>query len=1074
MSIPPLSHGTGFHLGWTNRTPKAVRPEEFYGADVLPEANSPLPCCCHHVLYAWGDSTRALGICRMPVQSTEESFRASPSQRGTVLPDAAISQNIMQNPWPRYWPSTENRGLFGAPLQNADEVKSVRVTPEEFEQITGTPPTQQQLESQDELLRINPAMHFTHVSFGRDYAIAIDQNGELWGWGASSADPASVSTGASGVQYSVFGVPYNRSQFIDTNVFLSPRLLARGEYVVSTNPTWANLRFLDCAAGNGHALFIDEHERLWVTGLNNKGQLGDGTTQSTQFAKILGDKKWKSVAAADNYSVAIDEDGDLYFWGEEIIRGLSVLSPRRVFGWLENLTISSGGTYSPSSATSLQPISAQYTVAAPAGSDAVAARARGLRYSGSVSPPSPFTTTGAIEVASLAFVDPGNGYTSTPASFTVDFVLGGSQSVAPSFGVSVRADDIVWKQVKACPQQTNSTRVGASGDRGGIAALDEEGRLWFWSPSAVRIVPSIPGIFTQAMNVINEIQSGGEYLTAQATWLIAQWSLANPGRADVATRPHPLDDASGSLVGTRFCSPVQIASGVIDFSIGATHFLIRTANGDLSAAGSNTRGQCSVPDDRTALPTSVVYSYANREYLTEWAKMEGVVGPVVANEDLRYGQSFAAGEEVSAAVVLVNQTGQDYLSQAREVIEGDEYFGDETITPERAIVACGKAGSICGAWGVASMLRSTNGTTWTRHATIGGYAFSTCVYGNGVFFACSETGNAMVSSDGATWTRVDSAPAITSVAFGLGRFVGTARNATNNQNILYSSTDGLVWSRITGVPTQADEDTVVFGNGIFSAGSSSGVGNLYSTDGVTWLTRANTISGTLVFAGSYFFILGRGGGIYRSSDSLTWQELTLPDEARRPYSAIAYGGGRYVAVSASLSHALALGAADTPQRRFGDKRTVLVSTDATTWVSNDGVEATAVNYRPYVVRSIIHDGTRFLCAGTSGGLSLAFGDNIDDIWRVLSSTDGVTWTLVPSESVARCGLLAHGGGVTVALPMVADVMEMQAIWSYGQVSNQDFNWQSVFLGSNTSVQSPDGVAVACRIPLSSDDKPWQA
>lgn len=1073
MSIPPLSHGTGFHLGWTNRTPKAVRPEEFYGADVLPEANSPLPCCCHHVLYAWGDSTRALGICRMPVQSTEESFRASPSQRGTVLPDAAISQNIMQNPWPRYWPSTENRGLFGSPLQNADEVKSVRVTPEEFEQITGNAPTSEQLANPDELLRINPAMHFTRVALGLGYALAIDKNGELWGWGASSADPGSVTTGASGVQYSVFGVPYNRSQFLDTNVFLSPRLLARGEYVVATNASWANLRFLDCAAGNGHALFIDEHERLWVTGLNNKGQLGDGTTQSTQFAKILGEKKWKSVAAADNYSVAIDEDGDLYFWGEEIIRGLSVLSPRRVFGWLENLTITSGGTYSPSSATSLEPISVQYTVAAPAGSDAVAARARGLRYSGSVSPPSPFTVTGPIDVASLAFVDPGNGYTSTPSGFTVDFVLSGSQSVAPSFNVSVRADDIVWKQVKAYPQGFASTQIGSQGDRGGIAALDEEGRLWFWSPSAVRMVPSIPNAFTQAMTVINETQSGGEYLTAQAAWLISRRSLANPGSSGYSTRPHPLDDSVSFPIGTRFCSPVQIASDVTDFSIGATHFLIRTTGGVLFAAGSNARGQCAASDDRTTLPNRVVYSYRNVEYLTEWAKMEGVLSALVANDELTHGESFAAGEEVSLAIALVNQTGQDYLTNARETIEGDEYFGDQTITPERAIVACGKAGSICGSWGVASMLRTTNGTTWTKHATIGGYAFSTCAYGNGVFFASSETGNAMVSSDGATWTRVDSAPAITSVAFGLGRFVGAARNSSTKANFLYSSTDGVVWSRITDVPAVADEDAVVFGNGRFSAGSSIGINNVYSTDGVTWLPRSSTPAGTLVFAGSYFFILGPRS-IYRSSDSLTWEELTLPDEARRQYSAIAYGGGRYVAVSASLSHALAIGAADTPQRRFGDERTVLVSTDATTWTSNDGIEATAVNYRPYVVRSIVHDGTRFLCAGTSGGPSIAFGDNLLNMWRVLSSTDGVTWTLVPSDSVARCGLLAHGGGVTVALPMVADVMELQGIWHYGKASNQDFRWQSIFAGGTVTTQSPDGVAIACRIPLSDDIEPWQA
>jgi hypothetical protein len=60
--------------------------------------------------------------------------------------------------------------------------------------------------------------------------------------------------------------------------------------------------------------------------------------------------------------------------------------------------------------------------------------------------------------------------------------------------------------------------------------------------------------------------------------------------------------------------------------------------------------------------------------------------------------------------------------------------------------------------------------------------------------------------------------------------------------------------------------------------------------------------------------------------------------------------------------------------------------------------------------------------------------------------------------------------------MAADVMELQGIWNYGAAANQDFNWRSVFAGRGVSanVASIDGVALACRVPLSSDTKPWQS
>jgi hypothetical protein len=1083
MSTPPLAHGTGFHLGWTNRTAKAVRPSDFYGVDVLPESNTPLPCCCHHVIYTWGDGTHSLGNCRSPVQTLEESLRASPSQQGNVIPDAAISSVLQQNPWPRYWPSTAGRGHYGTPLQGADEVKASRVTHEEFSQITGTYLTEEQLADPEQFLRVNPGMSFTRVSFGVNCAVAIDRNGELWGWGASATAATTSSQSAGSVQYSVFGVPYNRAQgsfvpFGDTNVFLSPKMLTRGEYVAATHPTWANLRFLDCALGNAHALFIDEHERLWVSGLNNKGQLGDGTTQSLQFAKILGDKKWKSIAAADNYSVAIDEDGHLYFWGEELIRGLAVLTPRRVFGWLGEVSIISGGSFSPPSATSAQPIRVEYTFASPDGNDGVPAVCRGVRFSGTASPPSIFTSSGPLDAASLAFVDPGNGYTSQPTSLSVNYVQNGSQVTSPSFSVVPQADNITWAKVKAYGANRVSVQAGQiTSDRGGVAALTEDGRLFFWSPSSSRSVATVPGALDRSLAVIQENVSGGAYSsTLEANFLLPASSLAAAGH-------HPLDDTSQSHRG-RFCSPTQIASGVVEFSIGANHIVARLSNGGLVAAGSNSRGQCAASDARATPLLSSVYTYSGQHCITDFHALEGVLSAVVQDEQIGFAASFAAGDEVSLAVTSINPTGSDYLSSARQGIEGDRFFGNETITPEVALVGCGRLGSICGSWGVSSMLRSGDGATWTRNPTIGGYSFSTCAYGNGVFFASSETGHAMRSTDGTTWDRITTAPALISVAFGNGVFVGLSQNAQSTSSYVYRSTDAQSWSRVSGIEFltgRSVSKAIAFGNGLFLVLDAGRV--RYSANGLSWSSGAQTsgsasTAARLSFAGSYFFS-SHEGSLFRTTDGLSWTQLSLPAECARSWESVSYGNGRYVAVSASAGSRLltALTLNDSVARRYGDDRTAMTSPDGTTWTSNSGIEATAGLNRQYVARSVVWAGDRFLCAGTSGGPSIASGDaDIGNARRILSSSDGVSWTLLNHPNVVRCGLLCHGDGVTVALPMAADVMELQGIWNYGAAANQDFNWRSVFAGRGVSanVAAIDGVALACRVPLSSDTKPWQS
>ena len=74
------------------------------------------------------------------------------------------------------------------------------------------------------------------------------------------------------------------------------------------------------AAGPNHSLFIDGTGQLWAAGINNSGQIGDGTTTNRPTpVRIMQETKFIAVAAggAGNFgtSFAIDSNGKLYAWG---------------------------------------------------------------------------------------------------------------------------------------------------------------------------------------------------------------------------------------------------------------------------------------------------------------------------------------------------------------------------------------------------------------------------------------------------------------------------------------------------------------------------------------------------------------------------------------------------------------------------------------------------------------------------------------------------------------------------------------------------------------------------------------
>ena len=70
------------------------------------------------------------------------------------------------------------------------------------------------------------------------------------------------------------------------------------------------------AAGERHTLFIKDDGQLWAWGANEKGQLGDGTTNPSLNPKWISSGPWVSVTAGLDFSLGIKADGTLWAWGD--------------------------------------------------------------------------------------------------------------------------------------------------------------------------------------------------------------------------------------------------------------------------------------------------------------------------------------------------------------------------------------------------------------------------------------------------------------------------------------------------------------------------------------------------------------------------------------------------------------------------------------------------------------------------------------------------------------------------------------------------------------------------------------
>lgn len=138
----------------------------------------------------------------------------------------------------------------------------------------------------------------TALAAGWGHSLALDDKGQVWGWGSNTYRQLGVDAG-------------------DTSVY---RPLA-----VSGLP-----RIQAVAAGGYHSLALTADGTVWTWGQNLRGQLGIPGASNAPPAPIPELGKVRAIAAGELHSLALTEDGGVWAWGEALGSGQAADAPKPV------------------------------------------------------------------------------------------------------------------------------------------------------------------------------------------------------------------------------------------------------------------------------------------------------------------------------------------------------------------------------------------------------------------------------------------------------------------------------------------------------------------------------------------------------------------------------------------------------------------------------------------------------------------------------------------------------------------------------------------------------------------------
>lgn len=206
----------------------------------------------------------------------------------------------------------------------------------------------------------------TNVATGAGHSCVL-KDGTLWSWGRNTNGqlgdnsyshkniPTQIGTDNNWMSLASFSGYQNSSMAIKTNGSLwgwginDHGQLGDGTLMQKNVPTQIGVSYdwLFISCGNMHTLGIKTNGTLWGWGNNIGGEIGDGTTIDRLMPVQVGNEtNWAKVAAGGyNYSIGLKQNGTLWVWGSQSQINLQLLTPTQLGSDTNWIDIDSGNLH---------------------------------------------------------------------------------------------------------------------------------------------------------------------------------------------------------------------------------------------------------------------------------------------------------------------------------------------------------------------------------------------------------------------------------------------------------------------------------------------------------------------------------------------------------------------------------------------------------------------------------------------------------------------------------------------------------------------------------------------------------
>jgi prepilin-type N-terminal cleavage/methylation domain-containing protein len=394
------------------------------------------------------------------------------------------------------------------------------------------------------------------------------------------------------------------------------------------------------------------------------------------------------------------------------------------------------------------------------------------------------------------------------------------------------------------------------------------------------------------------------------------------------------------------------------------------------------------------------------------------------------------------------------------------------------------------------VMTSPDGITWTPRSTPKGWYWESLAYGSSTFVAVAygnssnlyQSSKVMTSPDGITWTLRDAGVTAgwTSVEYTGTQFVAVSDDWWTNPSVM-TSPDGITWTP-QGNAVNQSKYSLTYGGGLLVAG---GDGEIYTSGngGVDWATRAvplnldgyNSEIHAVAYGSSTFVALSeycdsKDCAIISTDGGVTWTRSVLPFVEAA--SSIVYDGTAFIVGNSwntkfarsidngnTWSLVTAPGTADAmiyaggkfvTVKTWGDNQAVMTSTDGITWTLRS-----TPTYERW--EDVAYGAGTFVAVSGSGRNT-----------GVMTSADGYNWTMRTTPTAHGWSSVAYGNGQFVATSHdnsnTAIATSPDGITWTTRTTPAGYNWWGVAYGNGTWVvttvnkvaTSPDGITWTLR------------